>query len=270
MERAGLKLKRTRERLKLTYREVEEASQQIAEHFGNSEFAIALSRLADIENKGTAPSIYRLYALCAIYRLDFDDVLAWYGAPLDQIESVALRTGLAETHVFQIKPRVRGNGEPPPADFEIDPSKTVFLSQMLRTWGSTPFRFLEGPNPRRYRYGMIGLADRSMYPILHPGSLVLIDDRARIASPDWTSEMERPIYFFQHREGYVCGWCDLTGDRLVVLPHPSSLRKPSVFRYPTDIDLVGQVVGAFTIWDRAKRSQAPGSVRPKPSNQLRA
>src|ERR1039458_6083009 len=81
MERAGLKLKRTRERLKLTYREVEEASQQIAEHFGNSEFAIALSRLADIENKGTVPSIYRLYALCAIYRLAFDDVLAWYGAP---------------------------------------------------------------------------------------------------------------------------------------------------------------------------------------------
>jgi hypothetical protein len=113
---------------------------------------------------------------------------------------------------------------------------------------------------------MIGLADRSMYPILHPGSLVRIDDRARIASPDWTNEMERPIYFFQHREGYVCGWCDLTGDRLVVLPHPSSLRKPAVFRYPMDIDLVGQVVGAVTIWDWAKRPQAPGSVRTKPSN----
>jgi transcriptional regulator with XRE-family HTH domain len=106
MERAGLKLKRTRERLKLTYREVEEASQRIAAQFDNAEFAIALSRLADIENKGTVPTIYRLYSLCAIYRLDFDDVLAWYGAPLDQLATVALRTGLAETHVFQIKPNV--------------------------------------------------------------------------------------------------------------------------------------------------------------------
>ena len=55
MERAGEKLKRIRERLKLTYRDVEKASQQIAEHRGSDEFAIALSRLADIENKGTVP-----------------------------------------------------------------------------------------------------------------------------------------------------------------------------------------------------------------------
>ena len=116
MERAGLKLKRTRERLKLTYREVEEASQQIAAHFGNAEFAIALSRLADIENKGTAPTIYRLYALCAIYRLDFDDVLAWYGAPLDQMLP-RLRTGLAETHAFHFKPPGPEAAEPCPGRF---------------------------------------------------------------------------------------------------------------------------------------------------------
>src|SRR5215467_14316229 len=71
MEMPGGKLKRVRERLKLTYRDVEEASQQIARRRGNDEFVIALSRLADIENKGTVPTIYRLYTLCAIYRLDF-------------------------------------------------------------------------------------------------------------------------------------------------------------------------------------------------------
>jgi transcriptional regulator with XRE-family HTH domain len=267
MERAGLKLKRTRERLKLTYREVEEASQQIADHFGNSEFAVALSRLADIENKGTPPSIYRLYTLCAIYRLDFDDVLAWYGAPLDQMMLAALRTGLAETHAVQIKSPVRERVEPCPADFEVDPNKTTFLGHLLRSWGNAPLRFLEGPEPRRYRYGLIGLEDRSMYPILHPGSLVLIDDRARIATPDWTNEFERPIYFFERREGYVCGWCDLAGDRLVVLPHPSSHRKPAVFRYPDEIDLVGQVVGAAAIWGSAERSSGRGSAaRSKSSN----
>jgi transcriptional regulator with XRE-family HTH domain len=268
MERAGLKLKRTRERLKLTYREVEEASQQIAGHFGNSEYAIALSRLADIENKGTVPTIYRLYALCAIYRLDFGDVLEWYGAPLDQLESVALRTGLAETHALQFKPAGREAAGPRPADdFEIDPSKTVFLSQLLQSWGRTPLRFLDGPDPRRYRYGLIGLADRSMYPLLHPGSLVLIDDQARIAATGWTSEHDRPIYFFEHREGYICGWCDLTGDRLLVLPHPSSRRKPAVFRYPEEIDLVGQVVGTATIWESVRRSRARSSaVRSKSPN----
>ena len=75
MEEAGQKLKRARERLNLRYRDVEEASNQIAARHSNDEFSIALSRLADIENKGTVPTIYRLYALCAIYRLDFNEVL---------------------------------------------------------------------------------------------------------------------------------------------------------------------------------------------------
>ncbi len=79
MERPGEKLKRVRERLKLTYRDVEKASQQIAARRESDEFVIALSRLADIENKGTVPTMYRLYSLCAIYRLDRagGDALVW-------------------------------------------------------------------------------------------------------------------------------------------------------------------------------------------------
>src|SRR5580692_5077105 len=60
MEEAGLKLKRVRERLRLRFRDVEEASARIATRHGNDEFIVALSRLADIENKGTMPSVYRL------------------------------------------------------------------------------------------------------------------------------------------------------------------------------------------------------------------
>jgi hypothetical protein len=109
---------------------------------------------------------------------------------------------------------------------------------------------------------MIGLEDRSMYPILHPGSLVIIDDRARIAAAaEWANESERPIYFFERRDGYVCGWCDLTGERLVVLPHPSSHQKPAVFRYPMEIDLVGQVVGAAAIWEPARRPYGRNSAK---------
>src|SRR5262252_2239093 len=78
MDDAGQKLKRARERLNLRYRDVEEASLRIAERHKNEEFIIALSRLSDIENKGTVPTIYRLYTLCAIYRLNLNDVLRWY------------------------------------------------------------------------------------------------------------------------------------------------------------------------------------------------
>src|SRR5450631_4540044 len=89
MEEPGQKLKRVRERLNLRFREVEEASTEIAQRRGNDEFIVALSRLADIENKGTIPSIYRLYSLCAIYRLDLPEVLSWYGIPSDGVSGDA-------------------------------------------------------------------------------------------------------------------------------------------------------------------------------------
>ena len=43
MEEAGQKLKRARERLNLRYRDVEEASNQIAARHSNDEFSIALA-----------------------------------------------------------------------------------------------------------------------------------------------------------------------------------------------------------------------------------
>jgi hypothetical protein len=161
--------------------------------------------------------------------------------------------------------QAEGTALAPPLDLEIDLIKTTFLSHLVGGWGRVPLRFLSGLDLRRYRYGLIGTEDRSMQPVLHPGSLVLIDERARIASTGWTNEYDRPIYFFEHREGYVCGWCDLTGDRLVVLPHPASQQKPSVYRFPAEIDLLGQVIGVAMLFDSGKRRLARQSATPAAS-----
>ncbi|MDQ6700326.1 MAG: helix-turn-helix domain-containing protein, partial [Acidobacteriota bacterium] len=100
MEEAGQKLKRARERLNLRYRDVEEASIQIANRHKNDEFIMALSRLSDIENKGTVPSLYRLYSLCAIYRLDIHEVLGWYGVDLSALPADAAAIEIEKTHMI--------------------------------------------------------------------------------------------------------------------------------------------------------------------------
>ncbi len=264
MDRPGEKLKRFRERLGLTYRDVEDASQRLADRLANPEFGIALSRLADIENKGTPPSIYRLYSLCAIYRLELSEVLSWYGAPVDRMPAEALRLSLDRTHPVQFLP-AGSAALPVLAEDGLDPNKTTFLSRLIESWGPAPLRFLHGQDLRRHRYALIGMEDWSMYPVLHPGSLVVIDDRARIVSGGWTSEYDRPIYFFERRDGYCCGWCDLSGDRLVLLPHPASQQKPSVFQYPAEIDLVGQVTGVAMLLAPARRRHARTSAVPAAS-----
>src|SRR4051794_7788357 len=101
---AGLKLKRARERLNLRYREVEEASGKIADRHKNEEFAIALSRLSDIENKGVVPSIYRLYSLCAIYRLNPLEVFGWYGIQMDGLPADAASVEIEQTHTIGFDP----------------------------------------------------------------------------------------------------------------------------------------------------------------------
>ncbi len=100
MDDPGRQLRRIRERLRLKYRDVEEASQQIARSRGRQEFSVGLSRLADIENKGTLPSLYRLYSLCVIYGLNFHTALTWYGIDLDDLAGDAAKLPLRETRLI--------------------------------------------------------------------------------------------------------------------------------------------------------------------------
>src|SRR5271170_7034325 len=205
MDEAGQKLKRIRERLRLKYRDIEEASSRIAAARQNDEFIVALSRLADIENKGTMPSMYRLYSLCAIYRLDLDEVLSWYGVVVDQLPSDASLIELPVTHMIGFSSRAQSEVHAPVAlDPGIDLSKTEFLSRMIQRWGTLPLSLLKRADLRNFLYGLIGTEDWFMYPIISPGSLVVIDDsRRRIANTGWNNEFDRPIYFLEHRLGYA-------------------------------------------------------------------
>src|SRR5258708_2041088 len=98
MDEAGQKLRRARERLNLRVRDVEMASQRISQKYHNPEFTVLINRLSEIENKGLGPSIYKLYALSAIYRLDFAVALEWYGIDLPALPSDSLFAEGSRTH----------------------------------------------------------------------------------------------------------------------------------------------------------------------------
>jgi transcriptional regulator with XRE-family HTH domain len=262
MEEAGQKLKRARERLNLRYRDVEEASLRIAERHSNDEFIVALSRLSDIENKGTVPTVFRLYTLCTIYRLDVLEVLQWYGVDLSKLPADAASIELEKTHAIHFQTHNHGEVLLPLAlDPGLDLSKTTYLSRMIQRWGKLPLMLLHGLDFKTHRYAFVGTEDWSMYPLLQPGSLLLIDETKRkIVPTGWTNEFERPIYFFEHRDGYACGWCNLDGNKLVLQPHPASMCSAQVFIYPDEIDVIGQVSGVAMRLDQAKRRRAAAAA----------
>lgn len=262
MEDAGQKLKRVRERLNLRYRDVEEASQKIADRHGNDEYAIALSRLSDIENKGTVPSIYRLYTLCAIYRLDLLEVIEWYGVDAGELASDAMASSLGATHLVEFAASAHaGVRFPISLDPGIDLRKTTFLSRLIQRWGTLPLALLDSLELKNHRYGFIGTDDWTMYPLIQPGSLVLIDDtRRKVINTGWTNEFERPIYFLEHRDGYLFGWCTLSDDLLVVHSHPASCCDIAVFSYPSEIDVIGQITGVAMRLDQGRRRRRPSTA----------
>src|ERR1700723_2709678 len=80
---AGERLKRIREQLGLSTRDVAVLSQRIAGQEGNDEFLISSPWLVQIENeRGSQPSIHKIFTLASIYGLSCQQVLLWYGVDI--------------------------------------------------------------------------------------------------------------------------------------------------------------------------------------------
>src|SRR4029077_4914023 len=96
----GFRLRQIRERLGLTYRDVERASLSLSRLHARPQFTVHISRLADIENAGVVPSLHKLYALAVIYHLNPLEISSWYEIPLDRSLRDAVSFSAPRTHLM--------------------------------------------------------------------------------------------------------------------------------------------------------------------------
>ncbi len=240
----GTRLRNARERLGLTYRDVERASYELACQRGRPDFVVHLSRLADIENKDVTPSLYKLYSLAVIYHMDPREVCQWYEVPFEGHFMDGNQIPTPNTHLAAGPTGVR---LPVRFDPGFNPKRTEFLTRLVERWGELEGTLFNPPSKSPYLYGYIGLEDRMMDPLLRPGTLVLIDPRIQhIENSGWNNEYERPVYFIELRTGYRCCWCRREGNQLNLIPHPLSQCAPEVYEFPNQGDIIGQVVGVAT------------------------
>ena len=238
----GLRLRQARERLGLTYRDVESASYELAAKRGRSEFILHISRLADIENRDVVPGVHKLYTLAAIYRLNPHDILRWYDIPIEECFHDGASTPVPETHLMAAPTSLR---VPIRFDPAFDPRRTELLSRMVERWGR--FEGVLTTAQNHHIYGYIGLSDVRMVPLLRPGSIVLVDtSRSKIEDGQWRCEHDRPMYFVEVRDGYRCGWFHHNGARLLMQPHPLSNCIPESWETPKEAEVVGRVTGVVS------------------------
>ena len=241
---AGIGLRQIRDQLGLTMRDVESASARISALHGSEEYLIPPSRLSDIETKGVVPSVFRFYSLAAIYRRPMRDLLLIYGIDLGAATSDWSSSRPAKSHVAGFEDEQGNFNVPIRFDPGLDLRETTDLRRMIQAWGSVPFSFLNNLAGQKYTYAFVGTEDFTMYPLLQPGTFVQVDEsKRRIVNRSWRSEYERPIYFVETREGFVCCWCSLRLNSIVLQPHPLSSALVRLLKHPQEAEVIGQVVG---------------------------
>ena len=266
--RPGQFLKTVRERLQVGLKDVEEASAVIASEEANDNFYVSASGLSQIENELSMPSVFKLFTLSSIYGLDLHELLGKYGVDADRTHAYETRF-LPET-TRPLSAEIHGSADKVMIPVRLDPTfrwdNTQLINRAVALWGEIPATFLLRTNPRRHTYGFIGTTDRTMFPLLRPGSLVMIDpEKRRVQAGGWSNEFERPIYFLELRQGYRCGWCQVDGARLMVIPHTMSDLPVESFSLASEVDVLGQVVGvAMRLTSPRASTSETEPILPKP------
>jgi transcriptional regulator with XRE-family HTH domain len=233
---AGQKLKGLRNKRNITVREVEHASRRIAEAKGDKRFCISNGWLAQLENGVSEPSICKLFSLSVIYHANFLDLVRLYNVDADEREKYE---PVANPHLTQL---IRGRNKVEPGSSSVIPVLHPDMPTSL-----TPEIQGNGVRAPGITYGHLGSTDFTMYPMIRPGALLKIDtSQNKLAQIAWRNEYERPIFFVELREAYACGWCELQGNQLLIIPHHSSPASVRRFTYPREAEIVGRVIGYST------------------------
>jgi hypothetical protein len=243
---AGKWLKSVRERLGLSTRAVQEMSHRMAALKQNHEFFLSHNWITDIEADKFIPGMFKLYSVSVIYQRRFSEVAAKFGLQIGDFSRDSASIGLPKTRLLGTAEDTGTENVSVPVEFKpgFRFEKTNLLARVIEKWDEVPVGLLQHLDLRKSMYGYVGLEDFTLFPIIRPGSLVQIDaSQRKISTVKWKNEYERPIYFTELRDGYVCSWCEVDRGQLLVVPHPHARLQVRRFDYPSQAEIVGRVTG---------------------------
>lgn len=236
MATLGEKLRQVRIDWGLSLREVRERSAGLAKVWGNTSYEISGSWLARLERGKHEMTVPKLISLATIY---------------SKPPEVLLR----ECHPSATPPSWLDHFKGPNVTLLVNEGALgLQASQML------PDSFSTDPIPQEtkllplenelsrtpYRRVILGQHDRTLEPMIRPGSILQIDTRSRtiVSRKVWANEFDRPIYLLDTHDGYACGWCEMDkeGIWLTLMAHSLSSAPCRRWRYRKEVEVIGRAV----------------------------
>jgi hypothetical protein len=239
-------------RLGLSVREVARLSLKLVAERQNRDFSLSRAWINDVEQGRFIPGTFKIVSLSLIYQLSIAEIHALFGIEPGDITKERPLFRPPKTHLLSPPDESISDSPGPPADSDVtlQLENTNLLSKLVDIWGDVPVPLLRHLDLRRSLYGYIGTKDRTMSPLLAPGTFVQIDAKQTRVRKSWAkkgtgqqSPFARPIYFLDIRTGYACGWCQIEDGVLTLIPHPDSGEPTRTFRYPSEVEVVGLVTG---------------------------
>jgi transcriptional regulator with XRE-family HTH domain len=251
LDSIGVRLRTIRQQWQLSLREVEERCLRIAREQGNQSYQVSASWLDRLEREEHELTVNKLIVLAGIYNLHPEQLLrSLYPGDtqpklLRQLSIPNAAMLLTEGPLGLLQDALGPDQQP---------DETTLLSTET------------GSLPVHYRRGILGKRDRTLDPMIPPGSIVQIDTQKRAISSrkDWMQEFQRPVYFLMTGNTYVCGWCELdkNSEWLTLIPHPLSATSSRRWKYRTEIENLGRVVGvAIRLAENLADRRIPGNAK---------
>jgi hypothetical protein len=171
-------------RRQLSLEDVEEQSLHLAQEWGNEAYRISPDWLEQLEREEHEVPLSTIVVLTNIYNL-----------PAQQSVTPRFPDSPHALNLRELSIRNSTGRVPTPDQTTVLPAEN-------------------GSSPARFERGVIGTGDRTLDPMVPPGSIVHIDTNERLIprSRNWDDKFQRPIFFLLTRETYVCGWCELDDD----------------------------------------------------------
>ena len=238
---AAQQLRSLREQRRLSLRDVEEASRRIADARGDEKCRMSNSWLVHLEKSESAPNLYHLFTLCATYRVSVFELLRLYGIDVDELPQYE---AIANPQLTQLLSTTR-------ASVDFAAPRTTMLAANLAA--KLPLSVPPDNGNSNIRYVQLGENELTMYPLIRPGSIVVIDTRQNeVEAGSWKNDFERPIYCVELRDRVTCGWCVRRKNKLLIVAYRSSSFQEVL---PQDAFILGRVVAYYTPCVDPERAQ---------------
>lgn len=236
------------QRLGLNYKNIVAESERLVRVNNNADMRIGKSTLGNIISGSIRqPGTAKLDSLRIILNLSRDEVDAAIGLQPDRRLVEQLEMSRARTHEVPIDEvtRHRTVKIPIPRDgTKLD--DTQFLQAAVKRWANIDVEYLASFYQPHLAYVVIGQDDTNASPVAPPGSRVLVNKLLNEVQPaDHVSFYERELFYVLMPYGFTCVYAELApGDRIVLIPHPSSGNLREEFKRD-EVQIIGQVVGVL-------------------------